>query len=118
MILKSFVYLVLLCDISAFAQDTPKRIVITDKSDVPTADVLKGLQKDCPNVSITNDLTKSDYTLEAIKKTKFASGTEHDRFDLTLFDRTGNAVYGTSTHRIENAVKDVCHAINGSEKKK
>lgn len=118
MILKSFVCLVLLSGISAFAQDAPKRIAITDRSDLPTADILKGLQKNRPNVAITNDVTKSDYTLEAIKKTKFAGGNEHDHFDLTLFDHDGNAIYSTSTRLVSNAVKDVCHAINGSEKKK
>ena len=116
--LKSFACVVLLSAIPVLAQDTPKRIALTDKSDVPTADILKGLQKECPNVSITNDVTKSDYTLEAMKKTNFDKGTEYDRFDLTLFDRDGNAVYSTSTRRVGNAVKDVCHAIYGSGKKK
>jgi len=116
--LKSFACLVLLAAIPVLAQDASKRIAMTDKSDIPTADILKGLQKKCPNVSITNDVTKSDYTLEAIKKTDFNKGTESDSFDLTLFDRDGKAVYSTSTRLIGNAMKDVCHAINGSGKKK
>jgi hypothetical protein len=116
--LKSLTFLVLLSAIPGLARDTPRRIALTDKSDVPTADILKGLQKECPNVSITNDVTKSDHTLEAIAKTRLYQGTTIVRFDLTLFDRDGNAVYSTSTRRIDNAVKDVCHAINGSGKKK
>jgi hypothetical protein len=118
MILKSCVCLILLSSIPALAQDAPKRIAMTEKSDVSTADILKGLQKNCSNVTITNDETKSDYTLEAIKKTKFAGGNESDHFDLTLCDHEGNAIYSTSTRRVSNAVKDVCHAIGGSEKKK
>lgn len=116
--LKSFAFLVLLSAIPVNAQDTPRRIAITDKSDVPTAEILKGLQKECPNVSITNDVTKSDYTLEASKKAKVVKGSESDHFDLTLFDHDGNAIYSTSTRHVNNAVKDVCHAINGSRKKK
>ena len=116
--LKSFAFLALLSAVPTLAQDTAKRIVLTDKSDVPTADILKGVQKHCPNVSITNDATKSDYTLEAVKKTRIREGTEHDRFDLTVFDRDGKAVYSTETSGVGNAVKDVCQAINGSGKKK
>src|SRR6267154_326817 len=107
MILKSSVCLILLSSIPALAQDVPKRIAMTDKSDVSTADILKGLQKNCSNISITSDVTKSDYTLEAIKKTKFAGGNESDHFDLTLFDHDGNAIYSTSTRRVSNAVKDL-----------
>jgi hypothetical protein len=112
LMLKSFACIVLLSAIPVLAQDTPKRIALTEKSDVPTADILKGLQKECPNVSITNDVTKSDYTLEAIKKTRLADGTEYDHFALTLFDRDGKAVYSTSTRRVGNAVKDVCTFIH------
>ncbi len=111
--LKSFAFIVVLSAIPVLAQDTPKRIALTEKSDVPTAEILKGLQKECPNVSVTNDATKSDYTLEAMNRI-----TAHDRFDLTLFDRSGKAVYSTRTEHVGNAVKDVCHAINGSDKKK
>lgn len=115
---KSLPFLAFLSAITVLAQTAPKRIALTGKSDVPTAEILKGVQKECPNVSITNDASKSDYTLEAIKKTEFSQGTQYDRFDLTLFDHDGNAVYSTSARHVGNAVKDVCHAINGSGKKK
>jgi hypothetical protein len=110
MALKLFVSLVLLSTIPVLAQDTPKSIVLTDKSNVPAKDILKALQKECPNVSITNDVTKSEYTLEATKKTD-PKGTEGNSFDLTLFDRDDITVRSTSTSFFGNAVKDVCHAI-------
>jgi len=74
--------------------------------------MLKVLQKECPNVSITNDVTKSDYTLEAIKKTSTTAQRGIDEsFDLTLLDRTGKTLRNTSTLSLGNAVKDVCHTI-------
>ncbi len=106
----------LLCSFPAFAQDSPKIIALTEKSDIPTADIQKNIQKDCPSVSITNDASKSDYTLEAMKKSSFANGTEKIKFDMTLFDKDGTAVFSTSTWFVSNAVKDVCKAIKSVRK--
>jgi hypothetical protein len=86
-------------------QNAPKTIFLTDKSNVSPKDISKALQKEYPNVSITNDATKSDYTLEAIK----VSG--HGGFDLTLFDRDGKIVRTTSNPDFGNAVKDIFRAI-------
>jgi hypothetical protein len=72
-------------------------------------DILKALQKECPNVSITVDVAKSDYTLEAIKKAAPKAG--QDSFDLTLLDRDGKAFRTGSTPSLGYAAKDVCHAI-------
>jgi hypothetical protein len=73
---------------------------------------LKALQKECPNINITNDVTKSDLALEAIKTDP--KGTELSGFDLTLFDRDGKTFRSTSTAFLGNAVKDVCHSIMGA----
>ena len=67
-------------------------------------------------MSITNDASKSDYTLEAMKKSSFANGTEKIKFDMTLFDKDGTAVFSTSTWFVSNAVKDVCKAIKSVRK--
>lgn len=64
----------------------------------------------------TNDAAKSDYTLEAMKKSSFANGTEKIKFDMTLFDKDGTAVFSTSTWFVSNAVKDVCKAIKSGRK--
>jgi lysophospholipase L1-like esterase len=113
MILKLFACLVLLYATSAIAQDTPKSISLTDKSNVPPKDIkdiLKALQKECPNVRITSEATKSDYTLEALKKTDLKAGQEGS-FDLTLFDRDGKTFRTASNSSVGSAAKDVCHAI-------
>ena len=116
MTLNLFACLVLLCAIPASAQNTPKSIALTDKSTVPPEEILKPLHKGCPNVSITNDLTKSDYMLEAIKsKVRQGLGMEAlDTFDLTLFDSDGKALRSASNPSLANAVKDLCQAIKAS----
>lgn len=107
---------VLLAAILATAQDAPKSISLTGKSDVPAKDLLKALRKACPNVGITNDVTKSDYTLEALKEeTQRGYGLNpDDRFDLTLLDRDGKTIRSTSTASLASAAKDICHAMKTS----
>jgi len=60
MTLKLFACLALLSAIPLSAQNNSKSIAITDKSNVPAKDMLKSLQKECPEVSIASDVTKSD----------------------------------------------------------
>ena len=91
------------------AQPTRKSIALSDKSNIPAKEVFKTLEKECPNISLTDDASKSDYTLEAIKHTDPNGGVES--FDLTLFDHEGRPLRKTSTMRFSNAAKDVCHAI-------
>jgi hypothetical protein len=110
MTLKLFACLVLFSATAVLAQDAPKGIALTNKSNVPPKDILKALQKECPNVSFTNGAT-SDYTLEAIKKTDPVERGGDSTFDLTLFDRDGKTFRNTSTRTLGNAVKDICHAI-------
>jgi hypothetical protein len=96
-----FMGLVLLVAIPLVGQSTPKLIALTDNSDVPDKDISKSLRKVCPNVSITKDVTKSDYTLEAI------AGI----FNLTLFDRDGKTVRSSTALDLDKVVKDICRAI-------
>jgi hypothetical protein len=112
MTLRLFAWLILLPAISVAAQNTPKTVTLTDKSDVPAKDILRALKKECPNVSIADGPAKSDYTLEAIKQR--ISGTLAKSFDLTLFDRDGETVLAASNGNLGNSVEDVCHAIKTS----
>jgi hypothetical protein len=111
--MKFFAWLILLSAIPVLAQNAPKSIALVDKSNVPAKDILKELEKECQNVSIINDVTNSDYALEAIKR-KGGSGFISKSFDLTLFDRDGKTVRTTSNEHLGNSVKDVCHAIKTS----
>ena len=112
---KLFACLVLLLAIPGVAQNAPKTIALTDNSTVPPQEILKPLQKDCPNVSIVKDATKSDYTLEAITKRTGHQGLEEmetvETSELTLFDRDGKTFRSTATTSLGNSVKDICHAI-------
>lgn len=112
MTVRLFAWLALLSAISVAAQNAPNSIALTDKSTVPPNEILKPLQKGCPNVSIGNDAIKSDYTLEAILRHDPMTGA--DSFDLTLFDRDGKMFRSTSATSLGNAVKDICHAIKTS----
>ena len=107
---KLFACLILLSAIPALAQDTPKSVRLTDKSNIPAKDILKALRKKCPNVSIANDVTKSDYALEAIKSGKALN----KGFDLNLFDRDGITVIASSNGNLRDSVEDVCSAIKTS----
>jgi hypothetical protein len=111
--LKSFACLASLCAALLSAQDTPKAIALTDKSNIPADNISKALSKRCPNISIINDPTKSDYTLEAIKKiTRPGLGLEHiNEFYLTLFDRDGNTFSAVSDTSLSHTLRDLCHAI-------
>jgi hypothetical protein len=50
--------------ISAVAQDKT-RVVLTPRSNVSTSEVGKGLDKYCPAIMLSDDTTKTHYTLEA-----------------------------------------------------
>jgi len=82
----------------------PVKLVLSPASSVPTADIVRNLHAKCPNVSITLDSKKSDYMLQA--------GGWSGNYRFTLFKHGGDAVYGTSTFLLSNAVKNVCKFIN------
>jgi hypothetical protein len=111
--LRLFVCSVLLSALALPAQNTPKSIALTDKSNVPAKDIIKFLRKECPPVGITTDATKADYLVEAVKKTvrEGLRIVPEDSFDITLLDHDGRTVRSTSTTSLGNAMKDLCHAI-------
>jgi hypothetical protein len=100
---------------SASAQNIAMSVFLTDKSTVPSGDILKSLRKGCPSVSITSDAAKSDYTLEAVKMkviqddSPMGPSSSID-FVLTLQDRDGIA-FGAEASSLGKAARDVCHAI-------
>jgi hypothetical protein len=90
------------------AQDHPVKIVLSQSSTVPSAGIIENLKSKCPNVTITLDASKALYTMEA-GATRY-EGTING-YKFTLFNGNGDAVYGTSTLKLSNAVKDVCNFI-------
>ena len=109
---KLFASLVLLSAIPVIAQNTPKSIALTGNSTFPPNEILKPLQKACPNVAIVNDATKSDFTLEANIRHDPKTGAAS--FDLTLFDHDGKMFRSASTTSLGSSIKDICHAIKTS----
>ena len=107
MTIKVSAFLILFSAVQAIALDTPKSIALTKNSNVSTADILKILHGGCPNVSITDDAAKGDYTLEAITNSNPNGGV----FDFTLLDRDGKTLRNTSGASLGGAVKDICKAI-------
>lgn len=88
------------------ASPRPLRIFLSPASNIPKADVMKNLTDQCPNVSITIDSKKSDFMVEA----RWVG-----RYDFTVFKHGGDAVYGTQTNFLHNAVKDVCRYMNAHQ---
>jgi hypothetical protein len=86
------------------AEPKPVKLVLSPASTVPRADIMKHLVDKCPNVSFVLDSRKSDFMLEAWGW----SGN----YKFTVFQKGGQAVYGTSTVLLSNAVKDVCKFVN------
>ncbi|HTW57018.1 MAG TPA: hypothetical protein VMD99_02685 [Terriglobales bacterium] len=72
--------------------------------------MLKSLRKGCPDVTITQDTTKSDYIVDAIKKPDSNSGVE---YRLVLSDHS-HKIVGSSEASLTASVRDICHAIVGA----
>ena len=85
------------------ADPKPLKIFLSPASNIPKPEVMKNLSDKCPNVSITNDSKQSDFMIEA----RWVG-----RYEFTVYKHGGDAVYGTQTSLLHNAVKDVCHYIN------
>ena len=103
-----FTVLVLLAGAAILkAQPRPLKIFMSPASNVPKAEVMKNLSDKCPNVTITDDPKKSDFMVEA----RFAP--YRDRYEFTVRKKGGDYVYSTQTTLLHNAVKDVCHYVNG-----
>jgi hypothetical protein len=95
-------------DIAALlAGPPPIRIVLTDKSRIPSAEIVTGLSKQCPNVTLTTDVSSADYSVEAKRDFSY--------FTMALFNRSGDAIYSTKTVHLGNAIKDLCRAINAQK---
>jgi len=94
-------------DFSVTGPGNIPNIVLSEKSTIPAADILKKT-KNCPAVSLITQSSKpeSDYTLEATE----LSGQQY-RFDLVLFNAHGDSVYDNSGNSLDAVIESMCHAI-------
>lgn len=102
-LLPAAALLLLACAASLQADPRPLKVFLSPASNIPKPDIMKNLSDKCPNVSITNDSKQSDFMVEA----RWVG-----RYSFTVYKHGGDAVYGTQTSLLHNAVKDVCHYIN------
>jgi hypothetical protein len=97
-----------ICCIGGSAQANHKiRIALTQRSNVSTSEVGKGLDRHCPDVIISDDPQKADYDLEAWDT---GAGPGRKPYKFTLF-KDQDRVFSTETRGIAGAVKDVCTYI-------
>jgi hypothetical protein len=119
MSLRLFACIILLSAVAAIAQDTSKSIALTDRSNVPTEDIAKAFRKGCPSISISSDKTKSDFKLDATRKSviyeragaSMPSYGVHYIYDLTLIDRNGKFFPTSSTESLANAAMNICQDV-------
>jgi hypothetical protein len=106
--MRTFCCLLMIMSASVCAQDNVTRITLVN-SNIPSGAVLKGMHENCRNVILTLDAARASYTLEAqINK---ESENRNERTWMTLFDKTGDALFTTDTVGTGNAVKDVCNFL-------
>jgi hypothetical protein len=82
-----------------------KYVVLAPKSNVDTAAVSEGFARYCPNVVVTENASKADYSLEALKS--------QDLWHLALLNKDGDLLLATHfTHSLNDHFKSVCKYIN------
>src|SRR5437764_885250 len=77
-------------------------ISVSPRSNVSALRLRKELEHRCVPVDIATDSEKAAYNLEALHT---ESGRK--RYNFIVF-KDGDRVFSTETHRIKDAVKDVC----------
>ncbi|MGA8869504.1 MAG: hypothetical protein WB460_00070 [Candidatus Acidiferrales bacterium] len=100
------------------AQQSTKRIFLSPKSNISTAEIADGFAKSCPNVVLTENESKADYVLEAAETVSADEGTTSRHWHLTLMNRDGDVLMTTHpekhfTHRYKHHFESVCAFING-----
>ena len=73
-------------------------------STVPSGRILDGLQSHCQNAILTLDASKADYVLQL----QFDDNPPNPSTVLTLYDKSGDSLFQTTTRYPQNAIKDAC----------
>lgn len=109
--------LFLVCASLLSAQQNTKRIFLSPKSNITTAEVADGFSKYCPNVVLTQVETKADYILEAAETVSADEGTTYRNWHFTLMNQDGDVLMTTHpethfTHKFKHHFEAVCKFIN------
>jgi hypothetical protein len=89
------------------SQDNSKTVALTEHSNIPTEEISKSLHKECPQVSIVQDATKSDYVVEATRKT----GSQGEVAYIFSLSNRERIIFRSSEPSLGASVKYVCRAI-------
>jgi len=109
--------LFLLWPVTGFGQQNAKRIFLSPKSNITTAQVSEGFSKYCPNVVLTQNDAKADYILEAAESVSADEGTTYNHWHFTLMDKDGDVLMTTHPEihfgkRFKHHFEAVCKFIN------
>jgi hypothetical protein len=109
--------LFLMCAVTGFGQQNTKRIFLSPKSNITTAQVSEGFSKYCPNVVLTQNDAKADYILEAAETVGTNEGTTYSYWHFTLMNKDGDVLMTTHPEvhfrkRFKHHFEAVCKFIN------
>ena len=116
-IVSALALLSLLSVIPLLGQSNSKRIFLSPKSNITTAEIAEGFAKYCPNIVLTQNEAKADYVLEAAETVSAADGTTHRHWHFTLMNEGGDVLMTThpETHfrnRFKHHFESVCKFVN------
>jgi hypothetical protein len=114
--LSAVMVLCLVCVAALLAQNQ-KRIFLSEKSNVTTAEIAEGFSKYCPNVVLTQNEAKADYVLEAAEKVSADEGTTSRNWHFTLMNHDGDVLMTTHPemhfgNRFKHHFQAVCKFVN------
>lgn len=94
-----------------------KYVLLSPKSTIDTAEIVKGFAKGCSNVVVTTNESKADYVLEATAETRLIDGTSYtNRWHFTLMNHDGDVVWtmnpGHIPPRAKRYFEEACRNIN------
>jgi hypothetical protein len=99
------------------AQQDQKRIFLSPKSNITTAEVAEGFSKYCPNIVLTQNEAKADYVLEAAETISADEGTTSKHRHFTLMNHDGDILKTTHPephfgNKTKHHFEAVCKFIN------
>jgi hypothetical protein len=79
-----------------------------------TAEIIKTLNQRCPELTVTNNLSKADFVITLDHEG--GKGLLAHRNKVAVFNRDGDDIFSDSTRELGNSVKDACAAMLNSKK--
>jgi hypothetical protein len=117
-ILSALIFVCLLTATVLLAQKVPKRIFLSPKSNITTAEVAEGFSKYCPNIIMTQNQDKAEYLLEASETVGAINGTTNRTWHFALMNPDGDVLMTTQPEflpgrrQAKQPFESVCKFIN------